>query len=44
VLRAADASLEIAAPVTNPPLVCRDAAGQRTPDLRAVRGEMGMPP
>jgi tRNA1Val (adenine37-N6)-methyltransferase len=43
VLRAGDGGLEVA-PIVDAPLVSRDAAGQRTPELRAVRGDMGMPP
>jgi tRNA1Val (adenine37-N6)-methyltransferase len=31
-------------PAVDPPLVSRDVAGQRTPELRAVRAAMGMPP
>jgi tRNA1Val (adenine37-N6)-methyltransferase len=38
------AGTSVGAPILDPPLVSRDAAGQRTPDLRAVRADMGMPP
>ena len=31
-------------PALDPPLVVRDAAGQRTPAFRALRERMGMPP
>jgi tRNA1Val (adenine37-N6)-methyltransferase len=31
-------------PVTEPPLVVRDAAGRRTDDFVALRAAMGMPP
>jgi tRNA1(Val) A37 N6-methylase TrmN6 len=38
------AGVGAAKPTIDPPLVSRDATGQRTPELRAVRAEMGMPP
>lgn len=35
---------DVSAPVVEPPLVVRDAAGRRTDAFRALRADMGMPP